>query len=95
MNAAYFNRHATKIYESIGVLMGISISYMNLANVKLSPIYDAKNPNYLRFGSGIMIKSIIYGTLWPVALSGICYDVFDSKMAFNRHLIPFSVYGKW
>lgn len=79
-------------------LFGSFIGIINFINIKESPNYNNKHFNFLdktRFGTFILIKSIIYGSWYPIFIFGITYDaIFDRKQQFNSHFIPYSKYSQ-
>lgn len=83
-----------KGFSTPGLAMGIGIGAINLYNFKRSPIYRSDGENNLKIGTGIFIKSGIYSTFWPFATFGVISDVYKSKDRFDRHFVPFSIYGK-
>ena len=79
-----------------GVITGSIIAGYNVVNIKRSPEYNEEqmtNLDYTRFGLCIAAKGIIYGTLYPLAWIMIALNISDEKRIFERHFIPFSVYG--
>jgi hypothetical protein len=82
-----------KAFVSPGLAMSVSICAINLYNMKRSPIYENDGSANARIVGGILVKSALYSTLWPITGSMIAYDIHTEAKDVDRHFIPFSVYG--
>jgi hypothetical protein len=80
-----------RFLEVPSFIVGGSVCFLNMTNIKRSPQYSTPIglSDMVRFTSLSIIKGTIYGFFWPFALIGIALDI-PNKQAFDSHFIPFS-----